>query len=341
MTNDWNTIGRNLIIPAILSLFTLGITHGIDNALQNPDLKVVILDEKDNQTKTSTFNLLIQNDGNAPAKDILILFGTHYRYNFTSFNSTESIPKEINNSDQKLSISIDKISPQSFVILTAKGKFVENEKVVIWVFDEKSSKILNLNSGIESFGTSSSPGTSELATSLLEETGLGILFLVTFRVVTFKKSESLRRQYLGVYPIELVKFDANRVLVGCLIIGIGLLIIIVIQSFIMTDILHDLKELPQFPLEKNISVNDFIKFKNSDVLAELFSNITASNFAHFFVILAAIGYTNYGIRFPRFFWLLKPNNTSNLLLSKIESSYSKAKVVNLNDNVGNDWKKTE
>src|SRR5947209_13397808 len=135
MTSDWNTIGRNLIIPAILSLFTLGITHGIDNALQNPELKAVLLDEKDNHTKISTINLLIQNVGNAPAKDILILFETHYKYNFTSFNSTESIPKELNNSDQKLRISVDKISPQSFIILTTKGKFLEDERDVIWIFD--------------------------------------------------------------------------------------------------------------------------------------------------------------------------------------------------------------
>lgn len=321
----WTTI----VIPVIVAIISYGITYGIYTS--NPDVNVTVLEKTDVQNNKSVVYTILQNVGTSPANKIQIYYNFPSTYVLNSFNSTESIPKLTVGEDNKSRVEINRLSSDSYTILNMEGKLVQGKEKKLVVTYDKGSKSLTLPYSHVDMGVSSMPFGLKRGVSYLTEFTIGSTLIILTQYLVVRNSESTRRDFLGIYDIDIRKFNTQKVLVGIVVILISILALAPIEYYITNPTIPKYIQNVPFEIEKNISVDQFIHIKKSDWLGELIiNNIGIGNIVLFFVIIWALGYSLEKPHLIKYRWFLK-SKLANVKVKDIASSYLKVKEVIMED----------
>lgn len=338
MSEYLKNLFKSIIIPLILTVSSAVIGFYVVHLFQNSDVHITVLQfDHTNETYAKIYGI-VQNTGTAPAKDLLLVFNYPHKYQLTGFNSTESIPKTVNSTDGILRITLDRLSPQSYIILELNSSSSKHSSSQIWVTSDGNTKSLTIPYREENFGISSLPYTVSGLSSLEVEAGIGIGLFMVIRYLLYTKSESLRRDYLGIYDIRITKFNFSRIVICCVIILISLGIAIGVVATLEKKI-HPTSYV-SFPISDNVAIDEFIQTQQYDNT----SNQDPANAGYLLLsvgIFVAIAYSINDIKLPAFIWLLKPRSFATITLNKISLSYYTVKLVTLEYQIESDDSKVD
>ncbi len=311
---------RKFIIAIILALIPLLIVNVITSPIfEKPEIDLTLLERYNEESNTSTVYAIIQNTGNQASKNILVLFDTIEPYKLVSFESTDKFPKDITGDNKKLRLSIERLSPQTYVILETKG-MISNYSKIVWVTSDKETEFISLpysdlDSGISSVNLMKYRELIYLYVAIF-----GVFALLVFRYVNFHKSETSRRRFLGIYPIPLIRFGSKNLISGLVILAFG------IGGGWYSDLYYEPEPISnylvydQFFINNNTTPQTFLQISDP---AEPYSN---GNLLSVASILVALMLSNRDIKLPKFIWALsKP--LPKIRVNEISSSYLSAEEI--------------
>lgn len=333
MGKTLDSIGKNFIIPLILAAISAAIGIYLGHVFQSSDINFTILEYSHANKQNDTVYAILQNVGTAQAKDLVLVFNYPYKYQLVGYNSTESIPKIVNGSNGILRITADRLSPQSYLILSLQSDSSKSSSSSIWLTSDDSTKVLSIPANAKNFGISTMPFIVPETSSLGIESLVGIGFFMAIRYAMHTKSESLRRNYLGVYNIRITKFDLKKIFIGCTVI----VIFFIASAGIVGELENSYSYSPyqKFAIDDKVMLDKFIQLQRHDSSST--DPADAGYFILFIGISIAVVYAVRDINIPAFIWLLKPRETSTVTLNKISSSFYTVKEVTLDDEIKDDW----
>lgn len=287
----------------------------ISPLLANPDINITALEFHNKTSNQSTIYAIIENLGNLPSENIKIYFSAKNQYALSSYKSVDSIPINYTDKEGHLRVNIERIAPHAFTILQTNGIISDTEKT-IWLASDKQTKFVTLPKNSTDSGISSLDLQKDDAPYVTG--GIGILSLLIFRYINFYKSETKRRDFLGTHQIKILKYKSLYFLLGLVAIIVGIGIGHTIDSNNQKLQIADYKAYNAFPLNKNMTVNQFLSINNPNT-----SQITGGAVFSFLSILFALWVSNKDINLPKFDWSLKPLPV-NVKVNQISSSYLKS-----------------
>ena len=312
---------RKYPLAVVISLVPLLIANLlISPLLQNPDTNLTIFETKDKISNISHVDILIQNVGNEPSKNILLYFASEKPYTITSSFSTDSIPKSLveNNTTRA---SIERLAPQSFALLRLTGPISNGDKT-LWFTSDKESKIVQFPYNVTNTGISTIDFTKERGEVTFSILGFSLAALFVFRYVNFYRSESKRRDYLGIHEIPIVRYRHNITLGIVILVGV-MLLGIAIDAYMNPLPVENYKSYTPFSLA-NIVPQKFIQLNNP--ASPTYG--TLGNVIQIVFLFVALSITNRDIKLPKFDWALK-SRYETVKLNQIHSSFMKSEEFTL------------
>jgi len=320
MTDYLPDTTRKFIITVFLALIPLLIANVIFSPIfEKPEIDLTLLEKQNEKPNTSMLYAVIQNTGNQASKNILVLFETKEPYKLISFEATDKIPQEISKDNQKLRLSIERLSPQTYVILKTEGIISNNSKTV-WVTSDKETEFITLPYSDLDSGISSVNLMKDRDLFYLSIFVFGISSLSIFRYLNFYKSESARRKFLGIYPIELIRFGSKSLVAGFVILSFGIGGGWYLDAYYEPEPVTNYSEYDEFFIDNNITPQTFLQISDP---ADPYSNGTILSVIS---VPVSLWISNRDIKLPKFIWSLgKP--LSKVKVNEISSSYISSEEV--------------
>jgi len=315
---------KSISITIIITLISVILSTVFDVSIfKNPDIEVSVLEWKDYRESSSTIKTIVQNIGNVQGNNIVIVYDSPFRYDLQSFNSTESIPRIIDSSDGRLRINIERLSPDSYVILDTKGLFQENSSKKIWVSTDTKTELLILNMTENNLGVTTINFSEKINNPMIIESIAGAGLFLLYRYFSYLKYEYFRRKYLGVYNFKLRKNTIAYYLVGLVIIYIIAVIGVGVDKS-QSHFFLNYTPYVDFDLNSRLSENNFI-FTNTNKPGVLYE-ASLGNLLLFLGIFVLVLHSKIKSDLPPTIWL-RPLPYSKIQVDKVSGSYVTTKVV--------------
>lgn len=314
---------QKYLIPIVLTLIPLLIANAILSLnFDNPEINLTVLERIDQKENISHVEVAIQNIGNVPSTNILLLFKTENSYELLSFESTDTQPEKISN-DDKLRISIERLSPQSYVILKTQGPILNEEKN-FWVTTDKDTKIVTIPISDTDVGISSVNLTKDQEFGYGVAGGIGVFALFGFRYYNFYRSEYTRRAYLGAYPIKLVRYSSKYLWSGGLILFFTIGIAVYADGIYEPEPISNYTNNQPFTLDSTIKLETFLQVNDPTKPSG-----TPGIPIIILGVLVMLVISNKDVNLPAFIWSLKQPSLSKVKLKEISFSYLPAKEISI------------
>lgn len=310
---------KTYIIAIILALVPLLIANLLISPLfQTSDLDLTLLE---NKNEVSKLFVVIQNTGNIAAQNIMITFVDDNPHKLISFYGPDKYPKDITSKDENLKLEVERLAPQSYIILETESSSTESKTV--WVTSDSRTTFLTLpysesNTVISSIDIMENRNITYLGIAIF-----GFSVLLIFRYANFYKSEYARRKYLGIYPIEIIRYKSSYLTAGLLILLFGIGGGLSLDNYLEPVPIKDYVAYKVFPVTETITPETFLQINDPSAPYSGGSIIAAIS------ILASLLISNRDIHLPNFIWSMsKP--ISKIHINEISSSYLHAEVISIN-----------
>lgn len=306
----------------ILAIIPLLVANAILSPAETPNIDLTVLEFLDKEQDKSIIKILVQNTGNVPSTNNLILLNTLNSYKLVTHYSTDTIPKIIQN-ENNLHISIDRIAPQAYVILEAHGPILPSQKF-FWVTTDKETEIVRLPKSEVEMGVSSVNISKDRDIAYTVVIIFGFAALIVYRSYHFYKSEQLRRIYLGIYNIPMTRFYSNFLRGAGIILIASIFVGVFLDDYQDPDVINNYTSYEAFMLDSTISLNNFLQiYYPGDAI------VTPGILIIVITIFVAISISTRDIKIPNFIWSLPPS-PDDILLQDIKSSFISSEPIAIN-----------
>jgi len=311
---------RTYVITGILALIPLLIANlMISPIFQNPELDLTLLEKKDEGV--SRVFVIIQNTGNTISQNILITFVGDGFYELILSYGPDKPPIDITPEGKNLLLELERLAPNSYLILETKS--ILTGAKTVWVTSDETTTFLTLPYSESDTGISSINIMENREITFVGIAIFGFSALLIFRYINFNKSEYTRRKFLGIYPIEIVRYKSNYLTAGIIILFFGISGGWYVDNYLEPDPIKDYLTYKVFSVTDTIIPETFLQINDPSAPYSEGSIIAA------LAVLASLILSKRDIHLPKFVWSLsKP--LSKIYLKDILSSYLIAEEISIN-----------
>lgn len=315
------TIGIPLILAVLSALISSSFEFSIT---QNPQIQIVVMEEKNYDKNISNLRTVVQNIGDKHEENILITFNAPFKYSLVSHNSTDSIPVVVDDSEI-LRVNLNRLAPSSYVILNTEGMFQHDSSKTIVLTTSSKTEFFTLNNVTKNMMVSNIAYLDKINNSLAIEGIAGGIIFVVYRFFLLHRYEFFRKQYLGVYNLTKKRNDPMVYLLSftlLLFVGLAASLVDFSGNYLATHLPHAYENHLN---DSSILPESFLEFKDPKILYPATNGNIILGGCIFFLLLG----TQARLRLPTMIWL-RPLSLSQIKIGNISGSYSTTKTMSKN-----------